>query len=241
MPVAVVTGVSRGIGAAVAESLLQAGFSVAGISRTRSQRVERFFDEHQEFVFHEVDLSDQAGTAQLATKLAALPHSYTLLVNCAGMAQRKDLQELTADDWHHIFQVNVFSAAELTRRLLPALLKGPHSSVINIGSIAGSVGGRYQVHYAAAKSALENFSRSLNNLYSARGLRAFLVEVGQVDTDMMLPEIAETGEGAIVSQIPIGRMGDPAEVGEVVRLIATELPHFLGGQTIRLNGGLNYG
>src|SRR6185503_4918583 len=144
-------------------------------------------------------------------------------------------------DLDTMFAVNLRAPVVCAQTVLPAMLERGWGRIVNISSIGGQWGGVNQVHYALAKAGLNNLSRSLAKLYSARGVTANTVAIGLVETEMSAPELQTAAGKEKVRAIPIGRVATPDEVAGIVVFLASEAASYLTGQTINVNGGMYFG
>ncbi len=166
--------------------------------------------------------------------------SIDILVNNAGIAQEKDLLTITEQDWQTMLNTNLGGAFRFTQEILPSMIEKKWGRIINISSIGGQWGGN-QVHYAAAKAALINFTMSLAKLYSKDGITANAIAPGLIETDMIQNEM-QTPEGKEkCKNIPVGRIGTPEEVATAVLFLASKEAGYITGQTININGGMYFG
>jgi len=234
---ALVTGASRGIGVGIARALAAAGHRVAVGYRTQVQAAERLADELGGIAV-EIELDDDASVRAAVAETVEALGPPLLLVNNAAKAQEKPFLDITDDDWAHMLSVNLLGAVRATRACLPAMLDAGFGRVVNVSSIGGQWGGRNQVHYAASKAALINFTRSLSNLYAERGVTANAIAPGLVATEMSSTELASDAGKAKVKGIPLGRLGTVDEVGATAAFLCSVEAAYISGETFNLNGGM---
>lgn len=232
--VALVTGGSRGIGAAVALSLSDAGADIAINFRTRSAEADEVCAAIREAgrralpIQADVSKSDEvnAMVAQIARELGPAD----ILVNNAGMARQIDLENIREADWDEHISVNLKSAFLVTQAVLPHMRSQRWGRIINISSVAAQTGGVVGPHYAASKAGMVGLTHSYATLLAKEGITANTVCPALVETEML-----RSNPRATSSVIPIGRFGTVAEIASVVRMIAENA--YLTGQSINPNGG----
>ena len=167
--------------------------------------------------------------------------SVDILVNNAAMAQEKPFETITDEDWSQMLAVNLQGPFICAQEVLPDMLAQNWGRIVNISSVGGQWGGFNQVHYAAAKAGLINFTRSLAKIYGGRGIVANAVSPGLVATRMAAAELTSEAGRQKVAQIPAGRTGTIDEVAAVVAFLASERASYVLGQTINVNGGQYFG
>jgi len=238
--VAVVTGGGRGIGAGIVRALDEAGFAVAVGYRERVELARDVAGSCRRACAVRVELGDPLSvTAALETVESELG-PIDVLVNNAGIAQEKPFLELTEEDWQEMFSVNLFGAVRCIRGVLPGMLERGWGRIVNLSSIGGQWGGVNQLHYAGAKAALINLTRSLAKLYSEQGVTANAIAPGLVATDMSAAELASNAGQTKVAGIPAGRLGTSDEIGAAVAYLASDAAAYMTGQTLNLNGGMYF-
>ena len=207
MKSALITGGSRGIGKACVELLSNSGYEVLQPTR------------------NELDLINPSSITNYIEQLGKID----LLVNNAGIAQRKPFMELTVGDWNHMLDTNLRGTFLVTQGVLRnCMLPYNHGSIINIGSMGGVTGGVEQVHYATSKAGIISLTQSINRLYAEHGIRCNCVNPGVIDTDM--------NASYHLTNLPkCGRIGTVDEVAEVVKLLAEST--YIYGESINMNGG----
>jgi len=239
--VAFVTGASRGIGRAIANTLAAANYKVAyGYNKTKIHAVPFDCNFNSVFPVH-VDVSDECSVQRALGRIESELGNVDILVNNAGIAKPKPFLELTDHDWERMLSVNLLGAVRCSRLALPSMLKNKFGRIVNIASIGGQWGGIYQVHYAAAKAGLINLTMSLAKLYSMQGITTNAVAPGLIETDMIAEEMKDKAASSRIEGIPVGRMGTVQEVATAVLFLCSAEAGYITGQTINVNGGIHFG
>jgi len=235
--VALVTGASRGIGAAIADKLAGEGARVFGTATTASGASdidERKIDGLTGMVLNVNDV-DNIGTvlADIATQASAP----TILVNNAGITRDQLLMRMSEDDWETVLNTNLRSVYRLSKACLRGMMKARQGRIISIASVVGSMGNAGQANYAAAKAGMMGFSRSLAREVGSRGITVNVIAPGFIDTDMTR-ELNEAQREAMLKDIPLNRLGEAGEIAEAVSFLASASAAYITGQTLHVNGGM---
>ena len=237
---AIVTGSSRGIGAAIARRLGAAGFGVCvnyvsneGMALEVAEGIERLGGRA---IVVKADVGDREQVQQLIDKTAATFSGIRIVVNNAGFSQHKTLDEMTDEDWNRSIAVNLSAAMFAVRAALPFLKNEPWARVVNICSLRAMTGSDHGAHYAAAKSGLIGLTKSLA-LELAPTITVNAVSPGYTRTDMNAAALA-TKEAQIAAKIPARKVAEPDDIAAVVAFLASEEAGYVTGQTINANGGL---
>ena len=236
--VALVTGASRGIGAAIASELAVAGFRVAGTatSPAGADRIsEALGDAGAGFVL------DVADDASVEACLAAVRDAFgdpLVLVNNAGITRDNLLMRMKAEEWDAVIDTNVSGLYRLCRRVLRPMMKARSGRIVNVSSVIARMGNAGQSNYAASKAAIEGFTRALAQEVGSRGITVNAVAPGFIETEMT-EAISEDVRAALLERVPLGRLGTAAEVAGVVRFLAGPQGGYVTGETIAVNGGLH--
>lgn len=236
--VTLVTGASRGIGAAIAEQLAQAGAVVIGTATSDSGAAainERLAPLGGAGV--RLDVTDSAQIDAVLADIETRFGAVAILVNNAGITRDTLLMRMKDDDWSAIIDTNLTSVFRLSQKVLRGMTKARWGRIISIASVVGSMGNAGQTNYAAAKAGLMGFSKSLAREVGARNITVNVVAPGFIDTDMTrdLPEAHKT---ALLANVPLGRLGDPAEIAGCVRFLASDDAAYVTGHTLHVNGGM---
>ena len=235
--VALVTGASRGIGAAIADMLASEGARVFGTATSAGGATaisERGVDGLTGLMLNVNEADDVAAVLAAVSEQAGAP---TILVNNAGVTRDQLLMRMSEDDWDTVLDTNLRSVYRLSKACLRGMMKARNGRIINIASVVGSMGNAGQTNYAAAKAGMMGFSRSLAREVGSRGITVNVVAPGFIDTDMTR-ELNEAQRESMLSDIPLNRLGDPDEIASAVNFLASNAAAYVTGQTIHVNGGM---
>ena len=238
--VALVTGASRGIGQAIALELGRQGATVIGTATSASgaERIAATLKEHG-ITGTGLELNVTSNESVTAT-LAAITAEYgapAILINNAGITRDTLMLRMKDEDWHDVIDTNLNSLFRLSKAVMRGMSKARWGRIISIGSVVGAMGNAGQVNYAAAKAGLEGFSRALAREVGSRAITVNSVAPGFIDTDMTR-ELPEAQREALLTQIPLGRLGQAEEIAQVVAFLASEGAAYVTGATIPVNGGM---
>jgi len=236
---ALVTGASRGIGAAIAVALDRAGARVALAARSRDGLERVAAELVNRPVVLETDLADAAAPARLAAAAEAELGRVDVLVNNAALGARLLLADLDAALIDRLYAVNVRAPLLLIAALAPGMAAGGRGSIISLSSVSGVVGTPHRSAYAATKGAIDAATRSLAIELGPQGIRVNTVAPGVVDTDMWAANKAIDGVVALVeAQTALRRWSQPEDIADVVVFLASEAARFVTGETICADGGM---
>ena len=243
--VALVTGGNRGIGKSIVEELLNNGVFVIFTYNNHVNEANYFLKEkinYQNYLdSYRINLQNIKAIDTMVEKILKKYNKIDILINNAAISQEKPFEEISINDLNNMFDINFKSAFYLTQNIVPLMKKNQWGRIINIVSIGGQWGGFNQVHYAASKAALINFTQSIAKIYSAYGITSNAVSPGLVETDMSAKELQTNAGKEKLNNIPIGRIAKPVEVAKVVAFLASEDSSYITGQTINVNGGMYFG
>ena len=236
--VALVTGSSRGIGAAIARALSQAGWDLCLNCVEREdlaqELAERLRETGSRVLVSRTDVADREAVQAMAARIREELGPVSLLVNNAGIARQQQFQDIAPETWRRLFAVNVDGCYHCTQAVLPDMLHAHAGCIVNISSIWGSHGASCEAAYSATKHAIIGLTRSLSAELSPSGIRVNCVAPGVIDTDMVQVLGQQTLQ-ALAGEIPAGRLGRPEEVAAAV-LALVENP-YITGQVLTVDGG----
>ncbi|OUR64041.1 3-oxoacyl-[acyl-carrier-protein] reductase [Bermanella sp. 47_1433_sub80_T6] len=237
--IAVVTGASRGIGAAIAQSLLEAGYFVVA-SATSDKGVQAIKEKLGENgTAYVLNLSDK-DSCQEFCKQATEFGPVAVLVNNAGITKDTLMLRMKDDDWDSVIETNLSGAFRITKGMLKGMMKKRFGRIINISSIVGTMGNPGQANYCASKAGIEGFTRSLAQELGSRNITVNAVAPGFIATDMT-DELTEEQKNVMLVNIPMARLGQPEEIAKTVKFLASDDAAYITGQVLHVNGGLNMG
>ena len=236
--IALVTGASRGIGAAIADTLAQAGATVVGTATGDSgaaaigERLAQWNGQGRALNAAEAD-----GIENLIADIEKEFGKLDILVNNAGITRDNLLMRMKEEEWDEIMQVNLKSVFRASKAVLRGMMKQRSGRIINITSVVGAMGNAGQANYAAAKAGLMGFAKSMAREVGSRGITVNCIAPGFIDTDMTraLPEeVRKTFE----AQTALGRFGDAQDIADAVLFLASDQAKYITGQTLHVNGGM---
>jgi len=237
---ALVTGASRGIGQAIALSLAEAGARVIGTATSPegAAAITTMLTSHgcngQGRV---LDVGSEASIEALIRELEAAGELPTILVNNAAITRDTLLLRMKSQDWERVIATNLTSVFRLSKACLKRMMKERHGRIINVTSVVGLTGNPGQTNYAAAKAGVLGFTKSLAREVASRGITVNAVAPGFIDTDMTRALSAEQ-RGALLEQIPLGRLGVAADVAACVVFLSSPAAGYITGETLHVNGGM---
>jgi len=236
--VALVTGASRGIGAAIADALAAQGATVIGTA-TSEAGAAAIGDRLGKVGGHGrlLDVTDSASVDALVESIASSIGPISILVNNAGITRDNLLLRMKEDEWQSILDTNLTSVYRTSKAVLRGMMKARKGRIISIASVIGSIGNAGQSNYAAAKAGVVAFSKSLAREIGSRGITVNVVAPGFIDTDMTraMPEAAREG---LLGQIALGRLGESADIANAVTFLAGPSAAYITGETLHVNGGM---
>ncbi|OOC10932.1 MULTISPECIES: 3-oxoacyl-ACP reductase FabG [Thioalkalivibrio] len=236
--IALVTGASRGIGAAIARRLAEQGMQVVGTA-TSDAGAGRISEALAPWGGRGVamDVTDAESVRTALEDIQATEGGIEVLVNNAGITRDNLFMRLKDEDWDAVIDTNLTAAARLTQKVIKGMMKARRGRVVLIGSVVGTAGNAGQTNYAAAKAGLAGFARSLAREVGARNITVNTVAPGFIDTDMTR-ELDEATRERLLGEIPLGRLGDAEEVAAAVGFLASDEAGYITGETLHVNGGM---
>ena len=240
---AVVTGASRGIGAAIARRLGGLGATVVGTATTPegAARLEAALREAGADAHGEVlDVADPESVAGFVARVEERHAPVTVLVNNAGITRDNLLLRMKDEEWEAVLRTNLDSVYRLSRAFLRGMMKQRWGRIVSVGSVVAELGNAGQANYAAAKAGMIGFTRALAREVGSRGITVNVVAPGFIETDMTRA-LPEAQREALAAQIPLGRLGAPEDVAAAVAFLCSPEAGYITGATLHVNGGMYMG
>jgi 3-oxoacyl-[acyl-carrier protein] reductase len=238
--VALVTGASRGIGRSIVEELGRAGAIVIGTATTAagadtiSARLGELGVRGRGVVY---DVRDAASTEPLIESIGKEHGKLSVLVNNAGITRDTLAMRMKDDDWSAVLDTNLSGVFRLCRAVMRGMMKAKHGRIVNITSVVGSSGNAGQANYAAAKAGVAGLTKALAREVGSRGITVNCVAPGFIDTDMTRA-LNDQQTQSLLGQIPLGRLGQPEDIGAAVVFLASDAASYITGATLHINGGM---
>ena len=235
--VALVTGASRGIGAAITKSLIKTNHHVIGTatSQNGADQIERDHPGHKGLV---LDVMDEGSIQEFFDELNNQSLSPSILVNNAGITRDNIMLRMKPNEWSDVIAANLNSVFLLTRHFLKPLVKQRFGRIVNITSVVAHSGNAGQANYAAAKAGVIGFTKSLAREVASRGITVNAISPGFIDTDMT-GKLTEDQREAMLGQIPARRMGEAKEIAAAVEFLVSADAGYITGETLHVNGGMH--
>ena len=238
--IALVTGASRGIGAAIAYRLACDGYDICVNYETRQDRAEKVCENIKSIgrkaICFQADVSVREQVEEMFKTTQQTLGNVDVLISNAGIAGQKQIQDLTQERWRRFFAVNVDGAFNSVQCALPYMLHTHKGCIITISSMWGLRGASCESAYSATKAALIGFSRSLANELAPSGIRVNCIAPGVIDTEM-LDELPDDIKSGLADETPIGRLGRPEDIASTVSFLVSDDASFITGQVITCDGG----
>ena len=241
--VALVTGGTGGIGSAICEVLAEEGCKVATNYRSEEKLAsltDRMKNKGLGIAGFRCDITNDGECETLAQQVEEALGAVDILVNNAGITRDTTFRKMTGDKWRAVIDTNLNSAYNVTRPLIEGMMARGYGRIINISSINGQKGQIGQTNYSAAKAGLHGFTMALAQEVARKGVTVNTVSPGYVATDMVMA-VPENIRNAIIAQIPVGRLGEPAEIARLIAYLASDSAAFVTGADISINGGQHMG
>ncbi|WP_031578691.1 3-oxoacyl-ACP reductase FabG [Ruminobacter sp. RM87] len=235
--VVLVTGASRGIGRAIAESFAKLGAKVCGTATSESgaAKISEYLGENGTGLV--LDVSSQESVDKCLEAVKNAFGDVDILVNNAGITRDNLLMRMKDEEWDAIINTNLASVYRMSKGVLRPMMKKRSGRIISVSSVVGLMGNPGQCNYAAAKAGLIGFSKSLAKEVASRGITVNCVAPGFIATDMTAA-LTEDQKSAILTQVPAGKLGDPQDIANAVLFLASDMASYITGETISVNGGM---
>lgn len=239
--VAFITGASRGIGYAIAAALAKNGIDIAGIDVNidelqSSMKTIRESSGRSTLAIR-ADVGDYASIESAVEEVNKTLGRISILVNNAGITRDNIILRMKDNDWDDVIRINLTGTFNCTRAVIKGMVKNRYGRIISIASIVGLMGNVGQANYAASKAGIIGFTKSVAREYANRSITANAIAPGFIETDMT-KKLPEEVTKALLSQIPMGRLGTPEDVANAVKFLASDEAEYITGQVINVNGGM---
>ena len=237
--VALVTGASRGIGAAIALQLAHAGFRVFGTATSEegAARISQNLSAHAGCQGLVLQVNDAEQVQAVVDNVVSTAGGLQVLVNNAGITRDMLAMRLKDDDWDAVVDTNLKAVFRMSRAVMKPMMKQRYGRIINITSVVGAAGNPGQANYAAAKAGVAGMTRALARELGSRQITVNCVAPGFIDTDMTASLSSDQQQG-LLAQIPLGHLGKPEDVAHAVAFLASTQAGYVTGQEIHVNGGM---
>lgn len=237
--IALVTGASRGIGAAIALELAHQGFVVIGTATTDegAAKITSHLSAYANCRGVNLNVNDAKAVDSLVEQIANEHKALHVLVNNAGITRDTLAMRMKDDDWDAVLDTNLKAIFRLSRAVMRPMMKQRYGRIISITSVVGASGNAGQANYAAAKAGVAGMTRALARELGSRNITVNCVAPGFIETDMTAA-LAEEQQKALLGQIPMGHLGKPADVAHAVAFLASDKAGYVTGQELHVNGGM---
>ena len=239
---ALVTGGIGGLGTAIAHSLADRGHQVLVayyVADNPDEWLARQKEQGYDFKAYPVDVASFESCQKMIEQIHADGFKIDMLVNNAGITKDRSFRKMSQEQWDDVLRTNLDSVFNVTKQVIEDMLESGWGRIVTISSVNGSKGQFGQANYSASKSGMYGFTKSLALEFASKGITVNTVSPGYIMTDMVAAMPQEIVEQQIVPQIPVGRLGKPEEIGELVAYMCSESAAFITGANIAINGGLH--
>lgn len=238
--VALVTGASRGIGAAIALELGGAGAKVVGTSTSQKgadQITSSLKEADIDGIGMVLNVTDAESVASLLKAITGTYGAPQILVNNAGITKDNLLMRMSEEEWFDVINTNLSAVYRLSKACLRGMMKARWGRIVSVSSVVGQMGNAGQTNYSATKSGVNGFTRSLAKEVGSRNITVNAVAPGFIDTDMT-KELSDDQKKLMLSAIPLARLGQPEEIAKAVKFLSSDYSGYITGETLNVNGGM---
>ena len=237
--VALVTGASRGIGAAIAMDLARQGLRVTGTATSNdgAAKISQMLSAYSDCAGANLNVNDVVAADALIEKITQQHGGLHVLVNNAGITRDMLAMRLKDDDWDAVIDTNLKAVFRMSRSVMRTMMKQRYGRIINITSVVGASGNAGQANYAAAKAGVAGMTRALARELGSRNITVNCIAPGFIETDMTAG-LSEAQQKVLLAQIPLGHLGKPQDIAHAVSFVASPQAAYITGQEIHVNGGM---
>lgn len=238
-----ITGASRGIGAATADMLGRQGYRIAGTATSDSgaeKITARLREAGVDGKGYRLDVTDTESISGLMSSLKEEMGDVAILINNAGITQDNLFLRMKEAEWDSVINTNLSSAYRMSKAVMKSMTRARWGRIVNVSSVVASMGNAGQANYCAAKAGLEGLTRSLAREVGSRSITVNAVAPGFIQTDMT-HDLPEATRESLLKQVPLARLGDPNEIASAVSFLVSDQASYITGETLHVNGGMYMG
>lgn len=238
-----ITGASRGIGAATADMLGRQGYRIAGTATSDSgaeKITARLREAGVDGKGYRLDVTDTESISGLMSALKEEMGDVAILINNAGITQDNLFLRMKEAEWDSVINTNLSSAYRMSKAVMKSMTRARWGRIVNVSSVVASMGNAGQANYCAAKAGLEGLTRSLAREVGSRSITVNAVAPGFIQTDMT-HDLPEATRESLLKQVPLARLGDPNEIASAVSFLVSDQASYITGETLHVNGGMYMG